>query len=111
MLRVGLLYNIKVIEETVKHHEELSNIFSSRVLFIIMLQAEFSPVNCPLSPNKALPTTPYPINCPCQIPSYEFKNHLRNIKYFLLNGNLDSLSNLCKMQQSNFHNGTTEWYA
>ena len=111
MLRVGLLYNIKVIEETVKHHEELSNIFSSRVLFIIMLQAEFSPVNCPLSPNKALPTTPYPINCPCQIPSYEFKNHLRNIKYFLLKGNLDSHSNLCNIQLSNFRNSTTKWYA
>ena len=27
MLRVGLLYDIKVIEGTVRHHEEFSNIF------------------------------------------------------------------------------------
>ena len=87
LLRAGLLYNVKVIEGTVEeHHEEFSNVFSSKVVFVIMVQAEFSPVNCPLSP-------PYSDNCPCQTPSDEFKNHLRNVKYFLLKGNLDSRSN------------------
>ena len=101
---VGLLYNIKVIEDTVKHHEEFSNVFSSKALFVTMVQAEFSPVNCLLS-------LPYPVNCPCQMPSYEFKYHLRNIKYFLLKGNLDSRSNLRNIQQSNFRNITTKSYA
>ena len=32
----------------------------------------------------------------------EFKNHLRNIKYFLHKGNLNSRFNLCNIQQSNF---------
>ena len=68
-------------------------------VFVIIVQAEFSPVNCPLSP-------PYPANCPCQMSSDEFKNHLRNIKYFLLKGNLDSRSNLCNIQQSNFRKST-----
>ena len=36
------------------------------------------------------------------MPSDEFKNHLRNIKYFLLKENFDSRSNLCNVQQSNF---------
>ena len=53
----------------------------------------------------------YPVNCLCQMLSYEFKNHLRNIKYILLKGNLDSRSNLCNIQQSNFRNSTTKWYA
>ena len=60
-----------------------------------MVQAEFSPVNCTF-----LPLTP--VNCPCQMPSDEFKNQLRNIKYFLYKGNLDVDSNLCNRQQSNF---------
>ena len=75
--RVGLLYNIEVIEDTVRHHEEFSNVFSSIVLLVIMIKAEFSPVNCTLSSH-------YLVNFPCQMPSYEFKNHLRNIKYFIL---------------------------
>ena len=49
-----------------------------------MVQAKFSPVNYPLLP-------PSPFNCPCQMPSDEFKNHLRNIKCFLLKGNLDNV--------------------
>ena len=32
LLRVGFLYNRKVIEDTAKHHEEFSNEFSSKVL-------------------------------------------------------------------------------
>ena len=68
LLRVKLLYNIKVIEGTVKHHEEFSNVFSTKILFVIIVQAEFSPVNYALSP-------PYPVNCPCQVPFYEFENH------------------------------------
>ena len=32
MLRVGFLYNIKVIEGTARHYEEFSNIFPSIVL-------------------------------------------------------------------------------
>ena len=102
--RVGLLYNIEVIEDTDRHHEEFSNVFSSVVLLVIMVKAEFSPVNCTLSSH-------YLVNFPCQMPSYEFKNHLRNIKYFLLKGNLDSRSNLCNIQQSNFRNSSTKWYA
>ena len=66
-----------------------------------MVEAEFSPMNCPLSP-------PSPVNCPFEMPSNEFKNHSRNIKYFLLKGNLDSRFNLAiysslifvKVQQS-----------
>ena len=104
LLRVGVLYNIKVIEDRVRHHEEFSDVFSSKVLFVIMVQAEFSLVNCPLSP-------PYPFNCPCQMPSHEFKNHLRNVKYFLLKGSLDLRSVLCNIQKSNFRNSTTKWYA
>ena len=103
LLRVGLFYSIKVIEDTVRHHEEFSNVFSSIVLFIIIVKAEFSTVNCPFSSH-------YLVNFPCQMPSYEFKNHLRNIKYFLLKGYLDSRSNLCNMQQFNFCNSTTKWY-
>ena len=105
LLRAGLLYNIKIIEDTVEeHHEELSNVFSSKVFFVFMVQAEFFLVNCPLS-------SLYPVNCPCQMPSYEFKNHSRNVKYFLLKGNLDSRSNLCNIQKSNFCNSTTKWHA
>ena len=69
-----------------------------------MVQAEFCLANCPLSPSS-------PVNCPCQMFPDEFKNHLRNIKYFLLKGNLDSHSNLCNMQQPNFRKSTTNWYA
>ena len=43
------MYNIKVIEDKVRYQEEFRNIFSSKV-FVIMVQAEFCPVNCPLSP-------------------------------------------------------------
>ena len=50
LLRVKLLYKIKAVEDTVKHQEEFSNVLSSKVLFVIMVQAEFSPVNCPVSP-------------------------------------------------------------
>ena len=53
LLRVGFFYNIKVIEDTARHHEESSNIFSSKVT---MVQAEFSPVNCPLSPHPVFHT-------------------------------------------------------
>ena len=60
LLRVGLLYNIKVIEDTVRHHEEFSNVLSSKVLFVIMVQAEFTPMNCPLSPYP--PSTRFPID-------------------------------------------------
>ena len=34
LLRVGLLYNTKVIEDTVKHNEKFSNFFSSNVLYL-----------------------------------------------------------------------------
>ena len=104
IVKSWLLYNMKVIEDTVRHHKEFSNAFSSIVLFVIMVIAEFSSVNCPLSSH-------YLVNFLCQMPSYEFKNHLRNIKYFLLKGNLDSRSNLRNIQQSNFRNITTKSYA
>ena len=68
------------------------------------MQAQFCLVNYPLLPAS-------PVNCPCQMPSDEFKNHLRNIKYFLLKGNRDSRSNRCNIQQSNFRKSTTKWYA
>ena len=58
-----------------------------------MVQAEFPPVNCPLS-------CPSPVNCPCQMLSDEFKNHLRNVNYFLLRGNLDRRSKLFNIQLS-----------
>ena len=32
IINVGLFYNIKVIEDTVRHHEEFSSILSSKVL-------------------------------------------------------------------------------
>ena len=66
------------------------------------MQAEFSPLNCPLSPPPATLLI---------VPAKSLKNHLRNIKYFLLKGNLDSRSNLYNIQQSNFRNNTTKWYA
>ena len=95
------MYDTKVIENTVRHHEEFSNInfFVERFMSIIMVQVEFSFL------------TPSLLDCPCQMPSDEFKNQLRNIKYFLLKGNLDSLSNLCNIQQSSFRKSTTKWYA
>ena len=65
LLRFGLLYKIKVIEDTFRHREEFSNIFSSKVLSVIIVQVEFSPVNCPLSP-------PSQVNSSCQMPSDEF---------------------------------------
>ena len=77
------------------------------------MQTEFSPANCPFSPlTNAPPPAPYlpPLNWPCQMPSDEFKNHLRNIKYFLRKRNLDSCSNLCNIQQSNVHKSRTKWY-
>ena len=49
LLRFGLLYCIKLAEDTARHGEKISNIFSSKVLFVIMVQTEFSPVNYPLS--------------------------------------------------------------
>ena len=35
----------------------------------------------------------------------------KNIKYFLLKWNLDSCSNLCNIQLSNFHKSATKWYS
>ena len=101
LLRFGLLYNIKVIED--RHHVELTNIFSLKVLSVIIAQAEFSPVNCPLPPSS-------PVNYPCQMYSDEFKSHLRNVKYFLGKGNLDWRSNLCNIQQSYFRKSTTKFF-
>ena len=46
LLRFGLLCNIKVIEDTVRHNEEISNIFSSWVLCLMMAQTKFSPASC-----------------------------------------------------------------
>ena len=54
LLRVGLLYKIKAIEDTVKHQEEFNNMLPSKILFVIMVQAEFSPVNCPVLPPTRL---------------------------------------------------------
>ena len=68
------------------------------------MQAEFSLVNCPLS-------HPSPDFCSRQMPSDNFKNHLRNIKYYLLKVNLDSCSNLYNKYQSNFQKSKTMWYA
>ena len=51
IVKIGLLHEIKVIEDTVRHNEEINNIFSSKVLFVILVQTEFSPANCPLSPS------------------------------------------------------------
>ena len=76
IIKSWLFYNIKVIEDTEKHHEEFRNVSLSKVLFVIMMQTEFFPLNYPLSP-------PYPVNFPCQMPFYEFKNYLRNKKFFL----------------------------
>ena len=103
LLKVGLFCNIRHNRRHSQRHEEFSNVLS-KVLLVIMVQAEFFPVNCPFSP-------PYPVNCPCQRPFYKIKNHLRNMIYFLLEGNLDSCSNLCNTQQSNFRNSKTKWYA
>ena len=44
LLRFGLLYKIKVIEDTFRHREEFSNIFSSKVLSVIIVQVEFQVV-------------------------------------------------------------------
>ena len=38
LLSVGLVYNIKVIDSTAKHRDEFSNVYSSKVLFVIMVQ-------------------------------------------------------------------------
>ena len=66
------------MEDTVRYQEEFNNIFFvESFVFVIIVQAEFCMVNCPLSP-------PSPVNCSCKIPSDQSKNHLRNIKYFLL---------------------------
>ena len=44
------------------------------------------------------------------MPSDEFENHLRNTKYFLRKRNLDSRSDLCNIQQPNFHKSRSKWY-
>ena len=45
-LRVGLLYNIKVKENTVRQREELNSIFfAENFVFLIMVLVEFSPLN------------------------------------------------------------------
>ena len=109
LLRFELLYNIKVIEDTVRHDEEINNIFSSSFVFVIMVQTEFSPANCPLPALITAPPPLPPLNWPCQMSSYESKNHIRNIKCFLLKKNLDSCSNLCNIQQPNFPKSRTMW--
>ena len=38
---VGLVYNIKVIDSTAKHRDEFSKVYSSKVLFVIMVQVQF----------------------------------------------------------------------
>ena len=88
LLRFGLLYKIKVIEDTFRHCEEFSNIFSSEVLSVIIVKVEFSPVNCPLSPP---PSLILPVKC-------------------LLMNSSDLRSNLCNKQQSNVLKSIT-WYA
>ena len=73
LLSVGLFYNIKVIDNTVRHHEEFSNVFFvESFVFIIMVQAEFYSVNCPLLPLS-------PVNCPC---------HLRNESFLSREGDV-----------------------
>ena len=48
----------------------------------------------------SLTPSPSRVYYPCQMSSNEFKNHLRNMKYFLLTGNLNSRSNFCNIEQS-----------
>ena len=48
---------------------------------------------------------------PARMPSNQFRNHLRNKKYFLRKGNLDWRSHLCNIHQSIFRKSTTKWYA
>ena len=101
--RVGLLHNIKVIDDQWDTTKNSAKFFLESFMFVITVQCEFCPMNCPLS-------TPSQVNYPCEMSSDEFKNHLRNIKYFLQKGNLDSRSNLCIIQQSNFRLSTRKWY-
>ena len=101
LTRVGLLYNIKVIVDT-----------ETTRYSVTFLRRKFCV--CIKSADRIFPgelSSLNPLNCPCQMPYDEFKNHLRNIKYFSLKGNLDSRSSLCNIQQSNFCNSTTKWYA
>ena len=104
LLRFGLLYNINVIEDTVRHHEELSScVFAESFVFVIIgagriLPSELSSFN---------PIQHLPSKLPLSNAYDKFKNHLRNIKYFLPKRNLDSHSKLSSMQQPNFRKSTT----
>ena len=71
---------------------KILNFFIENYVFVITVLGEFHPVNCPgkMSPD-------------------EFKNHLGNMKYFLLKGKLDSRSNLCNIQQSYFRKNKINW--
>ena len=108
LLRVGyciiVIEVIKIMEDTVRLHEKFRCIFCRK--FFVCNNGTGWIFLCELSS-----LNPFPGNFPFQRPSDEFQNHLRNIKYFLLKGNLDSRLNLCNTQHSNFCNNTPRWYA
>ena len=103
LLWVGLLCNIKVIEQT--NTTRNSGTLICRKFYVCNNGAGWT-LPCELSF-----LTAYPVSCPCQMPSDEFKIHVRNTKYFLLKGNFDSHSNLCNIQQSKSRKSATKWYA
>ena len=100
---IGLLYNIKVMEET--NTTRNSGTFLRRKFYVCNNGAGW------ILPGELSFLIPSPVNCPDQMPSHEFKIHLRNIKCFLLTGNFDSSSNVCNIQQSKFRKSTAKWYA
>ena len=108
LLRVGyciiVIEVIKIMEDKVRLHEKFRCIFCRK--FFVCNNGTGWIFLCELSS-----LNPFPGNFPFQRPSDEFQNHLRNIKYFLLKGNLDSRLNLCNTQHSNFCNNTPRWYA
>ena len=48
LLRFGLLYNIEVIEDSQTQREVQQLFFVERFVFIILVQGELFPVNCPV---------------------------------------------------------------
>ena len=72
VVKFGLLYNIILTEDTVRHHEEFRNIFCRK--FCVCNNGVGL-----ILPDELFSLTPSSVNCPCQMPSDEFKIHLRTV--------------------------------
>ena len=84
MPSAGLLYNVEVTEDRIKHHGNLLISFADTFVFVVTVLDEFSPMNCLLL---------YPVNFHSKITPDGFKSNLRNMKFFLLTGNSQCFQN------------------